>query len=175
MSQYASPPFAVRKPLRLKKYDYNQCNGYFVTICTHNRLPLFGRIQELTVGATLCGRPNRPDLIAEKWLLEAEKKYTCAHVDYYCVMPDHVHFILFLDSDAAYTLSQIIGWYKSMTTNEYIRGVKSGLYPPFEKQLWQRSYYDHVIRNDIDLRETREYIENNPLNWLLHKNDHKQQ
>ena len=71
-------------------------------------------------------------------------------------------------------LSPIVGWYKAMTTNEYIRGVKSGLYLPFKNQLWQRSYYDHVIRNDTDLYETRAYIENNPLNWLLRKNDRRQ-
>ena len=54
-----------------------------------------------------------------------------------------------------------------MTTNEYINEVKSGRFPPFEKRIWQRSFYDHVIRNDDDLNSIREYIRNNPLQWAL--------
>lgn len=158
---------AVRKQLRLREYDYSQCNAYFATICIHNRLPLFGTVQELSVGAALRGRPNRPDLMAEKWLLELQNKYPKATLDYYCIMPDHIHFILFLDTGATYTLPEMIGWYKTMTTNEYIRGVKAGLYAPFNKKLWQRDYFEHIIRNDIDLYETRKYIENNPIQWIL--------
>ena len=54
-------------------------------------------------------------------------------------------------------------WFKTMTTNEYIRGVRQGIYEPFDKKFWQRSYNDHIIRNDEDLNEKREYIINNPL------------
>ena len=52
-----------------------------------------------------------------------------------------------------------------MTTNAYIQGVKQCLYPPFEKKLWQKSYYDHIIRNENDYQETWMYIENNPAKW----------
>ena len=54
-----------------------------------------------------------------------------------------------------------------MTTNEYINGVKSGGFPPFEKRIWQRSFHDHVIRDEEDLNRVREYIQNNPLKWAL--------
>jgi len=52
-----------------------------------------------------------------------------------------------------------------MTTNEYIRGVKNGLYEPFEKRIWQRSYYDHIIRNGEDYLRIWKYIDENPLKW----------
>ena len=64
-------------------------------------------------------------------------------------------------------LREIIQWFKTMTTNEYIKEVKSGRFPPFEKRIWQRSFYDHVIRNDEDINNIREYIQNNPLKWAL--------
>ena len=64
-------------------------------------------------------------------------------------------------------LQEIIQWFKTMTTNEYINEVKSGRFPPFEKRIWQRSFYDHVIRDDDDLNRIREYIRNNPLRWAL--------
>ncbi|MGH2558284.1 MAG: transposase, partial [Thermomicrobiales bacterium] len=63
------------------------------------------------------------------------------------------------------SLSQIIQWFKSMTTNDYIRGVKVDGWPSFNKRLWQRNYHDHVIRNDRDLDRIRAYIEGNPARW----------
>ena len=54
-------------------------------------------------------------------------------------------------------------WYKTQVTNAYIRAVRAGEAAPYEKYLWQRNYYEHVIRNDADLADTRQYIENNPL------------
>ena len=59
-------------------------------------------------------------------------------------------------------LRDIVGWFKTMTTNDYIRGVKQGLYEPFEKRLWQRNYYEHIIRDEQDYINNAEYIRNNP-------------
>ena len=64
-------------------------------------------------------------------------------------------------------LGEIIGWYKTMITNEYIREVKLGNLPPFDKHIWQRNYYEHVIRNKADLEETKNYIRNNPKSFML--------
>ena len=66
-----------------------------------------------------------------------------------------------------YDLFDIVGWFKTMVTNEYIRGVKVGIYQPFDKKLWQRGYYEHIIRNDDDLYEVRRYISENPVRWLI--------
>ena len=86
-----------RKQTRLKDYDYSQNGYYFITICTHNRQNLFGEI----VGATLCGRPNNPDKMIEKWLLELENKFDGVKICEYIIMPNHLHFIISKTGDHA--------------------------------------------------------------------------
>jgi REP element-mobilizing transposase RayT len=63
------------------------------------------------------------------------------------------------------TISTMIQWFKTMTTNEYIKEVKSGVLPPFDKRIWQRSFYDHIIRKNESLNKIREYIIINPQDW----------
>lgn len=158
-----------RKSIRLKNYDYSSNGYYFVTICTQKREKLFGEI----VGATLCGRPNNPDKIITKWLLELENKFKGIKIDEYVVMPNHIHFIIkrtggHTGSTGDHTgspLRDIVGWFKTMTTNEYIVGVKCGKFIPFKGRLWQRNYYEHIIRNYDDYISIAEYIQNNPLKW----------
>ncbi len=58
-------------------------------------------------------------------------------------------------------------WFKTMTTNDYINNVKNNGWRPFYRKLWQRNYYEHVIRNENELIRIREYIMNNPLKWSL--------
>jgi putative transposase len=67
----------------------------------------------------------------------------------------------------AKTLGDIICAFKSLTTNEYIGNVKSGKFPPFEKSIWQRNYWEYIIRDDDDLDRIRKYIADNPLDWEL--------
>jgi putative transposase len=69
------------------------------------------------------------------------------------------------------TLGRIVQWFKTMTTNDYIQGVRQSGWPPFPKRLWQRDYFDHIIRNEVTLERTRDYIRNNPLYWSLER-DH---
>ena len=158
-----------RKSIRLKNYDYSDNGYYFVTICTQNREKLFGEI----VGATLSGRPNNPDKIVTKWLLKLANKFNDIKIDKYIVMPNHVHFIIKRTGEHTGSsgdhrgspLRDIIGWFKTMTTNEYISGVKDGRFMPFKGHLWQRNYYEHIIRNYDDYLNIAEYIQNNPLKW----------
>ena len=120
------------------------------------------------VGAHLRVRPNRPDLLITKWLKELENKYSGVFIDTVCIMPDHIHFIML--TTGAHTgapLPEIIKWFKTQTTNDYINGVKNGLFPPFEKHIWQRNYFEHIIRNNQDLYETRKYISENPIRWAI--------
>ncbi|MGD9993345.1 MAG: transposase [Salinivirgaceae bacterium] len=63
------------------------------------------------------------------------------------------------------TIGDAMDWYKTMTTNEYIRGVKKNNWQPFDKKIWQRNYYEHIIRNEQSYRKISEYIINNPANW----------
>ena len=142
-----------RKRLRLENYDYSDEGAYFVTICLNNR------------SETLFDNDNAKQMI-EQWILKLEEKYDNVKMDYYVVMKDHVHMIIIINKKLGVGLSEIIDWFKTMTTNEYIRGVRKGIYEPFDKRFWQRSYNDHIIRIDEDLNEKREYIINNPLKEL---------
>jgi putative transposase len=65
------------------------------------------------------------------------------------------------------TLPDIVHWFKTMTTNEYIHGVKNLGWPPFPGKLWQRNYYEHIIRQEADLDRIRRYIIENPIKWSL--------
>jgi REP element-mobilizing transposase RayT len=63
------------------------------------------------------------------------------------------------------SVSDVVGWFKSWTTNQYIRGVKAGVYPVFDKRLWQRNYYEHIIRTETAYNQIAEYIRTNPERW----------
>lgn len=64
------------------------------------------------------------------------------------------------------SLSDVVHRFKTMTTKRYCDGVKTNKWPPFDARLWQRNYYEHVIRDETDLNRIREYIINNPANWV---------
>ena len=106
----------------------------------------------------------------EAWLLELENKFSDVRLGPYVIMPDHIHFILGktvsrAGDHAGSPLPEIVGWFKTMTTNDYIRHVKCGEYAPFDGRLWQRNYYEHVIRNEEDYLQTAAYIGGNPARW----------
>ncbi len=177
-----------RKSNRLQRYDYSQAGYYFVTICTQHRKCLFGEIVEGHMIVNEAGK------IIVRWWDETKNKFPNIELDEFVIMPNHVHGIIAIvgadlrvcpDSTEQDTtdkrskqgehigspLQEIIQWFKTMTTNEYIQGVKSGIFPPFKKRLWQRSFYDHVIRDEQSLNDVREYIQNNPLDWKLDENN----
>ena len=152
-----------RKSLRLRGYDYSQHGAYFITICTQDKRSLFG-----PVGA---------DSISARMLCWAFKKtlvqYPNVSCSDYVIMPNHFHCILVLnrtevgaDMESAPTISAIIQTFKRISTIEYIRMVKTGIVPPFEKRVWQRSFYDHVIRDEDDYLRIAEYISENPAKWM---------
>jgi putative transposase len=107
-------------------------------------------------------------------------------LDEYGIMPNHFHGVIvnmvgatlvvaqgMMDDgnragiNPAPTLGDIVGAFKSITTHEYIRGVHESDWPPFDKRVWQRNYFEHIIRNERELDRIREYIVNNPLKWAL--------
>lgn len=157
--------YPKRKRLRLASYDYSQPGYYFITICTYVRQQILTSF----VGADLCVRLSLEN-IPLHWLWELQGKFPGIKIDIYAVMPDHIHFILVIPGGhAGPPLQEMMKWYKTQTTNAYIRRVKGGGLPPFQKHLWQRGYCDHILRNDADLAETRQYILNNPLKWIQDK------
>jgi len=165
-------PLPERKENRLKNFDYGQVGCYFVTVCTQNRQQIFN-IE--SVGNDLCVVPYSRNRIINKWVNETEHKFPNIKFEKYVIMPDHLHFIVNIkERHAGRSLQDAMRYFKTMTTNEYICGVKNGDLPPFEKKLWQKSYYDHIIRNQADYNEIWEYIENNPQKWVLtHNTDYK--
>ena len=151
-----------RKPNRIPEYDYSTTGAYFVTICTQDRK---------TILSTIVGDgfpvPKPIGLIAEEFIRQTPLKYPTVCVDRYVIMPDHIHILLRIDcgtGNPSPTLGNIIGWYKYQVTKEANRqGYTAG------EKLFQRSYYDHVIRNQQDYDEIWEYIENNPRKWIIQK------
>ena len=132
------------------------------------------------------------------------RKFPIIEIDQFVVMPNHFHGILVIVNDeparhdsgaligsgahpdirpgadmgkGAHTcapLPTIMQWFKTMTTNEYIRGVKAFGWAPFDRKLWQRNYYEHIIRDEEELRSARLYIENNPAQWALDRENSSQ-
>jgi REP-associated tyrosine transposase len=160
-----------RRSPRLSDYDYSQEGAYFVTVCVQGRLCLFGEVVDGNM------RFNPAGQMIGKWWGELERKFPSVKIDeYFVVMPNHFHGIIFmpeLSSPAAEgghagpPLQRIVQWFKTMTTNEYIHGVKEHGWPQFQRSLWQRSFYDQVIRDESSLNRIREYISTNPLRWDL--------
>ena len=127
-----------RKHIRLKDYNYSTNGYYFVTICCSRR-------------AKLCLKYKS---IIEKYLKNLEK-YEGIKLDYYKLMPEHLHFILVLE-EAKFAICCYIRDFKSKTTLEIKKNGFIG------KRFWQPNYYDHIIRNEKALNKIRRYIENNP-------------
>ena len=90
-----NPEIHHRRSIRLKGYDYGSNGAYDITICTQDREHIWGEI----VGATLCGRPNNPHTMIDKWISETENKFGDIKIEKYVIMPNHIHMIIFLLSD----------------------------------------------------------------------------
>lgn len=158
-----------RKRVHLKEFDYATPGGYFATICTKDRRRLFGD-DPILVGRGPCAPPCNAGEIAAYWIMRISEKFPSWTVDNWVVMPNHVHLLLQAHASAAAghagpALQDVIGWYKTMTTNTFIRAVKAGEIPPFDGAVWQRSYYDHVIRNEREYLQVWQYIDDNPAQW----------
>jgi len=157
-----------RKLIRLTEYDYSRAGVYFITICVEGKRCLFGSISEGKMELNKAGE------MIEFWWKKLPEKFLGIELDQFIVMPDHFHGIIFIPDlengrtrGSAPTISEMVQWFKTMTTNEYIRNVRINFWPKFDKKLWQRSYYDHIIRNEKSLEEIRKYINENPLDWTM--------
>ncbi|MGN1298522.1 MAG: transposase [Candidatus Scatovivens sp.] len=158
-----------RKNLRIKEYDYSKEGYYFITICTQNRRRILSNIN---VGAGLVSAQINLTLIGKKIensYLNLEKEFDNVKLHDYVIMPNHVHFIIEIykraDTRPAPTISDIICSFKSRTTMLIINEIKINRIKPFNKRLWQRNYYEHIIRNEKEYLQIKEYIINNPLKW----------
>lgn len=147
-----------RKANRLANYDYSQNGAYFITICVKDKEPILSRIKFNSI------YPNeimlsKLGIIVANEILNIEKRFDNAKILNYVVMPNHIHLIIQLD-DCSCSLGQIIGSFKSIAT---LQSKKIGY---SNDKLFQRNYYDHIIRNEDDYLTKSNYIKNNPEKWL---------
>lgn len=153
-----------RRSLRLQGYDYSQPGTYFVTMCVHKGECVLGEIFNGEVYLTDLGR------VASEYWKFIPLHFPDVYIDTFVVMPNHVHAIINISGCRGGvtpplltpTLSQIIAYYKYQTTKQ-INQIRHQI----GKSFWQRSFYDHIVRNDEDLQRIRNYIVNNPLKWEL--------
>ena len=139
--------FPKRKNPRLKEYDYNTPNYYFVTICTDRKTCIFGSPEKL----------NKYGIIAKQGIEIISDHFSGVLVDKYVVMPNHVHIIIVLTTTDKSLLS-VVGSYKSYVT-KYIHK-----FDPIRK-VWQKSFHEHIIRNQKSYEKIWNYIETNPIRW----------
>ncbi len=153
--------FKDRKNIRLKKFDYSSSGVYFITVCTKDRKALFWN----SVGATT-GRPRKYELskygkIVDDAILQIPKYYSSVKIDNYVVMPNHIHLLLRIEGDV---LGRPL---VAPTISRVIKQMKGYVSKQIGHSIWQKSFIDHIIRNEKDYIEHYTYIENNPLSWEL--------
>ena len=191
-----NPKIHHRRSIRLKNYDYASDGAYFMTICTQHKEYMFGNIIDGKMVLNSAGEMIKKWLfeLKNKFKDIELDEYTIMpnhiHLIIFimntvvgadlCVSPEygtkhyssrnqgrHIGQPLRQQND----IPQIIQWLKTMTTNEYIRNVKQNNWKPFDQKLWQRNYYDRIIRNEKELAKIRKYIFENPSKWELDKNN----
>ena len=151
-----------RKHPRLKRFDYSLNARYFITICTYEKKHLLSKIR---VGRGLA--PAEAILsdfgkIVERDLLDLSNRFPYLVIEHYVIMPNHIHAIMSLNAPAGAsprpTIMDIVCTFKSLSTRDCkrIRNIP---------KLWQTSFYDHIIRDEEDYRNTWLYISNNPAHW----------
>ncbi|SEH51905.1 REP element-mobilizing transposase RayT [Ruminococcus flavefaciens] len=156
-----------RKDIRLNNYDYSRNGAYFVTICTRNRRYLFWNDHDIrNVGAAFGGPHGKITLTEYGRIVREElKKIPSIYPDIvfvpkFVIMPNHIHLIIVLNAfsengppKAAPTIGSIINKFKGAVSK------KAGF------KVWQKNFFDRVLRNEWEYRNAWQYIENNPENW----------
>jgi putative transposase len=192
-----NPNIHHRRSIRLKGYDYSNAGLYFITICCQKRACFFGNtpVGAPIVGAqnadnqNLIPQNSKPqiilndagNMITAEWL-KLQTRFLNIVLHEFVVMPNHFHGILqianntvgvtlvgTLNADGKKTVGDIMDAFKSITTVEYIRGVKKMGWPPFDGKLWQRNFHEHIIRNEESFHTISNYIISNPLKWTKDK------
>ena len=167
-----------RRSIRLKEYDYSQAGAYFVTVCTHNRECILGEVANGEVLLSEFGK------IVESVWFDLPKHYPNVELDAFVIMPNHVHGIIIVGDVAVgaglidhagadhvgagfkpaptrqYALSEVVRGFKTFSARR-INEIRATSGTP----VWQRNYYEHIVRDEDRLNRIREYIINNPMRW----------
>ncbi|HCC06592.1 MAG TPA: hypothetical protein DEP72_00300 [Clostridiales bacterium] len=115
---------------------------------------------------------NEKGLMVEEFWNDLTVRFSNINLDKFIIMPNHIHGIVQIKNNAEISIHDIVCAFKSLSTNEYIKGVKELGWEKFDKKIWQISYFEHIIRNEKELYEIRKYIEQNPIAWELEKDTH---
>ena len=178
------PALHNRRSIRLRGYDYSGPGAYFITICTHNRKCLFGKI---TDGKMVL---NHAGHVAKKCWQAIPDHFPHATIDEFIIMPNHIHGIIFLNNNGGANVGANVGAknfsplrqrYRttphgtSKTIGSMVRGFKIGVTKWFRQNtrihhVWQRNYWEHIVRDEQELARIRQYIVNNPAKWELDRN-----
>jgi REP element-mobilizing transposase RayT len=164
-----------RRSIRLAGYDYSREGLYFVTICCQHKICRFGKKQNGEIALNGAGQ-----MINTEWR-NLKKRFPNIELHDYVIMPNHFHGIIEIidvgmplvgirkengqPQGIAPTLGKILGAFKSITTVGYIQGVLQSGWEPFDQQLWQHNYYEHIIRDERSHQNISDYIINNPYDW----------
>ena len=140
-----------RKQNRLPCYDYSSANVYFLTVCTAERKLLFWTSEDGTL--------SHYGEIAKHVILDIPKHYTSVTVDHYAVMPNHIHLLLQIQADSD---GRRIG---APTISNLMNQMKGAVSRQIGKPVWQKGFYDHIVRTDADYQAIWNYIEGNPSKW----------
>lgn len=166
-----------RKQNRLQVYDYSNTGWYYVTICTKDHKNYLGKIENQKMVLNDIGKT-----VVEYWN-NIELLHKNIEIDYYVIMPNHIHGIIIIDDanvgDAKFASPTFVTKSDDRTKMElckliqqFKRAVTLKI-KSFNKNStfrWQRSFYDRIIRNEKELYNIRNYIDQNPLKWDLEKN-----
>ena len=146
-----------RKPLRLKTWDYSSTGAYFITICAKEKKRVFGRV----VGADVLIGPHT-ELSAYGRVVDHVLSQMC-YVEKYVIMPNHIHIIFVIPKQHA-DANGPMGT-SAPTVPGLVRYLKRSVTQTVKENIWQRSYYDHIIRNESDYLRIWDYIDTNPAKW----------
>ena len=151
-----------RRSLRLAGYDYSRAGAYFCTIVIYQRECLLGNIVDSTMVLSQWG-----EIVHQAWF-DLENHYSNIALDEFCIMPNHVHGIIILSDEVATKeadtkpapLSEVIRAFKSFSARRINIARQTQGIP-----VWQRNYYEHIIRDQREYLAIQGYINQNPLNW----------
>lgn len=156
-----------RKLPRLKGYDYATPGAYFVTICTHDKKCIFGRIVPTSEEADAHIQYSAIGQIAKDCLLDITSHYDNIKIDNWVIMPNHIHLLICIEerinpfpTGNRYDISNVVGKFKASVS----RAVGNAFM--HSEKVWQSSFYDHIVRNDEDYQSIWQYISGNPSKWL---------
>ena len=150
--------YPKRKNIRLQDFDYSTTGAYFITICTEKRKNLFWT-DNPSLGAPEKICLSNAGTIVRDCIIAIPAHYPAVSVDRYVIMPNHIHLLLQINTDAD-GRSMI-----APTAATVIRSLKGAASKRAGFSLWQKGFYDHVIRNDADYLSVAEYIDTNPEKW----------